>query len=223
LLKRYAATITPRKRGADREHYKLRVILAHPIVDLSLDRLTASEIARYRDDRLTVVKPDTVRRELALVQHCLELARKEWGVGLLLNPVQQIRLPPPGRSRTRRASPAEIASLLGACRPTRCYWLSAMILMAIETGMRRSELLSMKWADVDQKSRTVYLAITKNGHPRTVPLSGAALGAIQQMPRNDDKVFPITANAFRLAWERLRRRTGVAPTAPRLIYVRTCV
>ena len=138
LLERYAATVTPQKRGADRERYKLRVILAHPIADLSLDRLTATEVARYRDDRLAAVKADTVRRELALVQHCLELARKEWGVGLPLNPVQQIKLPPPGRSREHRASPAELSLLLETSARTRCYWLPAMIKMAIETGMRRS-------------------------------------------------------------------------------------
>jgi integrase len=84
-----------------------------------------------------------------------------------------------------------------------------MILMAIETGMRRSELLSMEWANVDEGSRTVYLATTKNGHARTVPLSTAALRAIRQVPRSGDKVFSVTANAFRLAWERLRRRAGV--------------
>jgi hypothetical protein len=69
LLERYAETVTPRKRGADGEYYKLRVVLSHPIVDLSLDRLAAAKIARYRDAGLTVVKGDTVRRELAIVQH----------------------------------------------------------------------------------------------------------------------------------------------------------
>jgi integrase len=210
LLQRYVETVTPTKRGAAQERYKVRLILNHAIADLSLDRLTAMELAKFRDERLQQVAGDTVRREMALIQHCLELARKEWGVGPLLNPVRQIKLPPPGRSRTRRASPAELALLLGASSRTRCYWLPAMILMAIETGMRRSELLSIEWANVNEGSRTVYLETTKNGHPRTVPLSAAALSAIQQMPRNHDKVFPVTANAFRLAWERLRRRTGIA-------------
>jgi integrase len=183
LLERYAATVTPQKRGADRERYKIRVILAHPIANLSLDRLTPTEIVRYRDDRLRLVKSDTVRRELAIVQHCLELARREWGIALIANPVRRIKLPPPGRSRERRASPAELAQLLEAGDRTRCYWLPAVILMALETRMRRSELLSMEWANVDEGSRTVYLATTKNGHPRTIPLSAAALGAIQRMPK----------------------------------------
>jgi integrase len=209
LLERYAETVTPQKRGADRERYKLRVVLRHPMAELSLDRLTAAEIARYRDERLMIVKGDTVRRELALVQHCLELARKEWGIALMLNPVRQIKLPAMGRSRERRTTAGELAQLLQACGNTRCYWLPAMIRLAVETGMRRGELLSIRWTDLDVVSRTVYLRRTKNGHPRTVPLSAAALDAFRQTPRRSDSVFPVTPNAFRLAWERLRRKAGV--------------
>jgi hypothetical protein len=92
---------------------------------LSLDRLTAAEIARYRDDRLAIVKGDTVRRELALLRHCLELAHKEWGIALMLNPVRQIKLPPIGHSRERRATAGELAQLIQACVSKRCYWLPA--------------------------------------------------------------------------------------------------
>jgi integrase len=226
LLERYAETVTSRKRGADRERYKLRVILNHPIAALSLDRLTPAQIARYRDDRLTVVKGDTVRRELAIVQHCLELARKEWGIALLANPVRQIKLPSVGRSRERRTTAAELTQLLEMCggKAPQRYWLPAMILLAVETGMRRGELLSLRWDDIDLASRTVHLKMTKNGHPRTVPLSGAALDVIRQIPRSREagsfrqgesdaehspSVFLVTANAFRLAWERLKRKAGV--------------
>jgi hypothetical protein len=65
LLRRYEAEIVPRKRGADREVYMLRVILRHPVARASLHLLTTAEIAKYRDDRLALVKGDTVRRELA--------------------------------------------------------------------------------------------------------------------------------------------------------------
>jgi integrase len=209
LLERYAETVTPKKRGAAQEHYKLRVIFNHPVADLSLDRLTAVEIAKYRDDRLAQVAGDTVRRELALVQHCLELARREWGLGLLLNPVRQIKLPTMGRARERRATPGELSQLMQACDGTRRYWLPAMIRLAIETGMRRGELLSLRWTDVDLRSRTAYVGNPKNGHPRTVPLSSGAVQALTQVPRAGDRLFPVTANAFRLAWERLKRRAGV--------------
>jgi integrase len=209
LLERYAATIVPRKRSGDRERYMLRVVLRHPMARLSLHRLNAAEVARYRDDRLAVVSGDTVRRELAIVRHCLEVARSEWGFSLPVNPVRQVKLPRPGNPRERRATAIELERLLAACQPTRSRWLAAMVQLAVETGMRRSELLAMRWEDVDTAARTVLLRTTKNGRPRTVPLSSRALEIIRDTPRVGDTIFVVSPNAVRLAWERLRRRAGV--------------
>ena len=209
LLKRYAVEVMPRKRSADRELYMLRVILRHPIARVSLQLLTATEIAKYRDHRLTLVKGDTVRRELAIVRHCIEVARNEWGFVLPSNPVRQVKMPRAGNPRERRAYPGEIEKLLKACDASRCSWLPALIQLAVETGMRRSELLAMCWDDVNLEARTVLLRNTKNGLPRTVPLSTRALNVIKDTPRCGPNVFTVSANALRLAWERLRRRAGV--------------
>jgi hypothetical protein len=108
LLRRYEAEIVPRKRSADREAYMLRVILRHPIAQVSLQLLTTPEVAKYRDHRLSLVKGDTVRRELAIVRHCIEVARNEWGFVLPSNPVQQVKMPRPGNPRQRRAQPGEL-------------------------------------------------------------------------------------------------------------------
>ena len=210
LLKRYAAEVVPRKRSADREVYMLRVILRHPIARVSLHGLTATEIAKYRDHRLSLVKGDTVRRELAIVRHCLEVAGNEWGFVLPLNPVRQVKMPRAGNPRERRVNPGELERLLTACEASRCRWLPAVIQLAVETGMRRSELLAMRWDDVDLEAHTVLLRNTKNGLPRTVPLSTRALNVIKDMPRCGTTVFIISANALRLAWERLRRRAEVS-------------
>jgi integrase len=177
LLKRYAAEVVPRKRSADREFYMLRVILRHPIARVSLHSLTATEIAKYRDHRLSLVTGDTVRRELAIVRHCLEVARNEWGFVLPTNPVQQVKLPRAGNPRERRVNPGKLERLLAACEASRCRWLPAVIQLAVETGMRRSELLAMRWEDVDLEARTVLLRNTKNGLPRSVPLSGQCVAA----------------------------------------------
>jgi integrase len=209
LLKRYAVEVIPRKRSADRELYMLRVILRHSMAGVSLQLLTTTEIAKYRDHRLTLVKGDTVRRELAIVRHCIEVARKEWGFVLPSNPVQQVKMPRAGNPRERRAHPGELERLLEACKASSCRWLPAVIQLAVETGMRRGELLAMRWDDVDLVARTLLLRNTKNGFPRTVPLSTRALKLIKDMPRSGPTVFTISANALRLAWERLRRRAGV--------------
>jgi integrase len=210
LLERYAAEIVPQKRGGDREVYMLRTMLRHSIADLSLLNLTQAAVAGYRDDRLASVKADSVRRELAVLRHCLSVAKNEWGVPLSANPVHQVKLPRAGVRRERRASPSELQSLLAACEARNNHRLATLIELAVETGMRRSELLSMRWQDVDLAARTVLLRTTKNGWPRTVPLSSRAAALLKVTPRDGDVVFDVSGNAVRLAWQRLRRRAGVS-------------
>jgi integrase len=76
--------------------------------------------------------------------------------------------------------------------------------------MRRGELLSILWCDVDLASATLHIRRTKNGHPRTIPLTSNAVAVLRNLPKRDDRVFPVNGNAARLAWERLRERAGVS-------------
>ena len=86
LLVRYETEVTSRKRSVTPEGYMIATIKrtlgrdGEPLGSIPLDRLTPSVLAGYRDTRLQVVSPSSVRRELAIIQHCLEVARKEWGV-----------------------------------------------------------------------------------------------------------------------------------------------
>jgi len=75
--------------------------------------------------------------------------------------------------------------------------------------MRRGEILSLKMSNVDTKARTARLPMTKNGEPRTVPLSPEALSIILRQPKGDGLVFPMSPNALRLSWERLKRRAAI--------------
>jgi hypothetical protein len=80
LLFRYLEQCTATKRGAVSEAYRIKTMLKHPIARLSVKQLKASTIAAYRDERLEAVSPSSVRRELVILRHCLEVARREWGV-----------------------------------------------------------------------------------------------------------------------------------------------
>jgi integrase len=209
LLRRYSETVTPFKRGAGPEQYRVGTLLAHALSGTPLNKLSPASVARYRDDRLKLVQPGTVRRELAILQHCFELAKREWGVPLPpVNPVQQITIPEAQKSRERRLEDGEGNRLSSAA--TRYVWyLRPFITLAIETGMRRGELLSIRWKDVDLTGPTVRILKTKNGHPRTIPLTPKAVEVLSSLERKDDRIFPVTPNAVRLAWERLRKRAGV--------------
>ncbi|WP_445504873.1 hypothetical protein [Microvirga sp. G4-2] len=111
MLKRYELEITSKKRGADQERFKLRVIGSHSIARASLDKLSGTMVANYRDERFKSVSSGTVRRELAILQHCFEAARREWDLPIMQNPVRQISLPEPSKARQRRLSPEEAERL----------------------------------------------------------------------------------------------------------------
>ena len=75
--------------------------------------------------------------------------------------------------------------------------------------MRRGEIVNARWADVDFDAETLHIPTTKNGQPRTIPLSSRAIGLLREIPNSDRRIFPITGNAVRLAWQRLKERVGI--------------
>ncbi len=149
-----------------------------------LSTIQGKDIAQYRDERLQIgLSEATIRRELVVLSHVFELARKEWGMEGLMNPVKAIRLPP-GRGivRGRRLSLSEESGLLEACD---LYGgdLPHIVRLALETWMRRGELAGMTWELVDLKKRTVTLLDTKNGEKRIVPLLKLAVRILSDLPR----------------------------------------
>jgi integrase len=126
--------------------------------------------------------------------------------------VKLVRRPPVPRGRTRRLKEGEEESLLNACEYGRSPLLRSLIILAIETAMRRSELLSLRWENVDLKLRVAHLPLTKNGESRDVPLSRRAVQTLEVIHAggvNDQQVFPVSGNAVRLAFEHLRARAGL--------------
>jgi integrase len=209
VLTRYEKEVTP-KRGAASEFSRLRTITSS-LGSIPLDKLTPSTLARYRDERLLIVSSASVRRELVVLRHCLEVARREWDVPMPRNPMDQVGRPADSKGRCRRLSREDWEKLLLGLKKTRNKLLGDVVQVAIATGMRRGELLELRWSNVDFKNHTAYLPHTKNGDSRRIPLSPDALQVLLRVRRTngEDRVFPITPNAVRLAWERLKERAGV--------------
>jgi integrase len=88
-----------------------------------------------------------------------------------------------------------------------------LVQFALETAMRRGEILNMRWRDVSVEKRTLHIPVTKSGYARTIPLSGAALALLRKLnERGHDRakrVLPITENAAKMAWKRLVKRAGL--------------
>jgi integrase len=184
-----------------------------PIAHRTLAKLTSSDVATYRDERLKTVAPATIVRELNTISHAIEIASREWGLWVPRNPVKLVRRPPVPRGRTPRLKEGEEQRLLEACDRGRTPLLKSLIIMAIETGMRRGELLDLRWEHVDLKRCVAHLPLTKNGDSRDVPLSRCAVRTLQQLRTagaKQERVFPMTGNAVRLAFEHLRVRAGMS-------------
>jgi integrase len=176
----------------------------------TLAKLTSADVATYRDERLKSVAPATVVRELNTVSHAIEIATREWGLWLPRNPVKLVRRPQVPRGRTRRLKAGEEDRLLAACDSGQTPLMKPLIILAIETAMRRGEMLDLQWQHVDLVRCVAHLPLTKNGDTRDIPLSRRAVailkGLLAEKGRDPERVFPITGNSIRLAFEHLRVR-----------------
>jgi integrase len=223
LLRRYREEVTPTKRGSgpEIEAIRIKAMERDKLAAVVLSALTAKHIADYRDRRLASVTPSTLLRDLQTLSACLNHARREWGMPIA-NPVADVRRPSPNKARARLLEPEEEARLLDALTRggrdaqgrfhagTRNPWIAPLVRLALETAMRRGELLALRWEHVNLTKATAHLPTSKNGDARTVPLSPVAVKVLQGMPRDiSGRVFPTTALAVRKAFERAREAAGL--------------
>jgi integrase len=209
LVKRYRDEVSTGKKGREMETIVLNAFLRHPICTRKLSDLTTEDFAQYRDERLKTIKPTSLKRQLHPIHNLFEVARTEWGIPILTNPLTALKLKTDADRRERRLSQDEWHRLLEAATSARNPSVDPIIRLARETAMRRGELLSIHGKHLDLERRSLVIPITKNGHARTIPLTQNAV-AVLQKHQKEGRLFPITPNAFRLAWERVRRRAKIA-------------
>ncbi|MDE2344450.1 MAG: site-specific integrase [Betaproteobacteria bacterium] len=227
LIDEYRRSVLPQLRSAETTTLHLERF-RRDLGAYTLETLTRARIAEWRDARLTEgAAAATVTRELGVLSSIISYARKDLGVEIE-NAAGLVRRPPATRSRDRRLEAGEEQRLLdalgdragevkgakraGAYRVgTRNTWMRPLVQFAIETAMRQGEMLALVWEHVDLEERTAHLEDTKNGEARTVPLSSRAVAVLEALPRSsmDGRVFPLTAQAVKLAWKRATKRAGL--------------
>lgn len=209
LLRRYLIEVVPAKRGASREASMIRVLERAAFVDVKADKLTSRQVQIHRDLRLKTVGPATVVRELGLLQHGYEVARRAWGYEGLSNPVKDVEKPKLPRGRSRRLTAAEEVLLRQMAAKAGNRSLLPVITVALETSMRLGEIAGARWEHFDSKARVLYLPTTKNNVPRTVPLSHGAVKAIEDQEGRDGLIFDTTAEAIKRSFIRITRRAKI--------------
>ena len=153
---------------------------------LRLKDISRANVAAFVAARSETVSPGSVQKEVATLKHALRLA-VEWEL-IHSNPADRVRLPRLPEGRTRYLSPTELKSALQAAPE----WMRAPIALAAFTGMRRGEILSLRWKDIDLALRRIYLHETKNGSLRVLALNELAGGVLSSLTQGAaaDLVFP---------------------------------
>lgn len=220
VFTRYAKEVSPAKRGCRWEQIRIKMLIRRSrLFDRPITAITGPDMAEWRDKRLCKVSPSTVNRELCLISSMFTHAMKEWRVGLTSNPCTQITKPRKPRPRTQRITVADRKAIIaklgwdGKSEPTMsAQWVAFAFYLALETAMRKGEILSLRWSDIDFDARHAHLDMTKNGEERDVPLSKAAMALLQIVKKRQPTapVVPVQSGHFDRLFREAKREAGLS-------------
>jgi len=203
---RYLIEVTPRKKSAAIEQYRIQAWLLHPISRLLLGDLKLSHLALWRDEQINKgYSANTIRLHLAVLSHLYTVAQHEWGYADLKNPVLRLHKPKLPGARKTRITDEDIETLI---QHTQSPYLPTLIRLALLTGMRRSELIKLQWNDIDLEKQLIYLTDTKNGDNRQVPIFNHVKALLQEIEKDNGQLFPIKEHAVSVAFKRAVKRSG---------------
>ncbi|MGE4192448.1 MAG: site-specific integrase [Pseudodesulfovibrio sp.] len=206
-LDRYMVDYIPRLSDSKRETNRAQAIQRHPFSNKFMAAIRTKDIAEFIATRSEEgAGPNTIRLDLALLSRLFEVAASDWGMESLSNPVRRASKPKLPGGRTRRLSKDEEKRLLEVAKKP----FDDVIRFALETAMRREEIATMEWTNVDLRHGTVHLPKTKNGSPRSVPLSPTAIQILKNSPRRiHGTVFGMNKDAISRAMTATRRKAGI--------------
>ena len=210
LLIRYRDTVTPTKKSRIQEANRIERLLRHPICQLKLDCLSSGLFASYRDERLRDVGAQAVRHELNTFSIVMRTAKLDWDIPLPLVYTDTIKKPRMPSARTRRLEHGEYERLRKAALASNTPYIWQVADFAIESAMRKSEVIGLRWQDIHFSKRLAHLSDTKNGLARDVPLTHGALGILNEQKRQHlVSPFPYGVGAVSHAWRKVCNMAGI--------------
>ena len=220
LIKRFQSEVVPQFKGSNSTAYRCNT-LRRMLGQVRVVELTPAILASYRDERLKTIQPNSLRRELGILSSAINTAVIDWGIPIPSNPVQFSRVPKYDDRRDRRLEDDEAERLLKLAPPE----FQRYIIVALETAMRRSEILRIRKSHIDFGKKILVIPETKNGKSRTIPLSTKAIRAFRdqllifsdtnviQIER-DPLIFTFTLRMFRRTFDRLRVKLDMKDWRP---------
>jgi integrase len=194
VSEKYLELVSVHKRGHHVERYILRTLNAF-FGKLRIVDIGAEDAEKYKTRRSWSVRPATVARELTLVRHVMTKAI-EWGL-IIDNPFRGVRNLSVPKRVERVLAPEEESRLVAACAKVRSRFLKPLIILAIYTGLRRSELLGLEWARIDLAKKTIRIINAKStAGDRVIPMNVTVHSVLSEIAhtKNSEFVFPSNRN-----------------------------
>ncbi|MCP4985799.1 MAG: site-specific integrase [Colwellia sp.] len=208
IFDRYWDEVVQYQKSADGTKYvinKMKLILGH----LRFINLSVEIVREYKEYRLESVSGETVRKEILLISRMIKHAIQEWQIYLPKgNPATIITLPKKSKARDRRLIGNE-KSILLAEASNYGGEISDIIELAIETAMRRGEIVKLEWKHFNPVNRTILIPDTKNEDDRDVPLSTRATEILLKQPKTSQYIFNIRGDSIGQAFRRITKRANI--------------
>ncbi len=171
---------------------------------LDIAELNKSHVIALRDELLSLGRAgSTVNHYFNAISKIYQMLIEEWEL-TVINPIKGLKRVPNNKGRSIRVNQSIESLLLEGCQAINTPLLASIIEFAIQTGMRRGEIMGLTWADIDIQNRKAYLHKTKNGEARQVPLTLRAIELLRALPKTESRIFPISFDCLRSQFKRLR-------------------
>lgn len=187
-------------------------------VEVSLKRLSALQLTEYRDQRLEEVKPSTLKRQFDILHYAVGIADSEWNWDVPVDLIRRIKVKVPPPTGLRRVTQDELQQFFDACRfYTRNMMIAPVVRFALETALRKQELVDLQWDWVDFERGIIHANKTKTGYVQRIPMSPVARELLELLEQRatvstsgkpTGSVFGMSARAITLSFARIKKRAG---------------
>lgn len=218
VLVEYRDRVTVKKPSAHNETIIINKLLQAAWVDIPLTKLSARHLTDYRDQRLEEVKPSTLKRQFDILHHAVSIAQSEWNWRVPVALIKRIKVKVPPPTAVRRVTQDELQQFFDACRSyTRNMMIAPVVRFALETALRKQELVDLQWEWVNLERGIIHANKTKTGYVRRIPMSPVARELLELLAQRatvttsgkpTGSVFGMSAQAITLSFTRIKKRAG---------------
>ena len=198
----YMKTHSIHKKIVRSETYRLKALIKR-WGNLTVEQVDKLAVLTLRDDLLKLGRSgETINHYFNTISKLFQMLEGDWDLSIP-NPIKGIKRMPAPQGRTKRVNVMMEEHLIASCHALSMPLLSLIIQFAIQTGMRRGELMGLSWGDIDLPNRRAYLHTSKNGEPRQVPLTKKAITILDELKTmGTNEVFPMSMNVLRNQFEK---------------------